>query len=90
MFGDAIEDMARISLKFAGVPITGLETLETVWRDPATPSASAKAANILQAQAQGVVSASTARDALPLTPEQKAYETSLDAQRGQLKATLGL
>lgn len=74
MFGDAIEDTARLALEMQGQPVAGLETLELQWRDPALTSASAKSANILQAHAQGVVSAQTARDYLQLTPEQKARE----------------
>ena len=44
------------------------------WRDPATPSQSAVIASALQAQAQGVISAETAREFMRLTPEQKARE----------------
>ncbi|MDU6778581.1 MAG: hypothetical protein E6424_10800 [Actinomyces urogenitalis] len=51
-----------------------LSTLEVQWRDPATPSQSAYTAAMLQAQAQGVISSATARDALRLTPEQQARE----------------
>ncbi|PWH05202.1 hypothetical protein DEO23_14065 [Brachybacterium endophyticum] len=74
MFGDPIEDTARLALEMQGQKVAGLETLELQWRDPALTSASAKSANILQAHAQGVVSAQTARDYLQLTPEQKARE----------------
>lgn len=76
MFGDALEDVARLALEMEGKAAAGLETLELQWRDPAFTSVSAKAANMLQAHAQGVVSAQTAREYLQLTPEQKAREDS--------------
>ena len=79
MFGDALEDVARLALASQGVEAEGLELLEQQWRNPAQPSASARNAALLQAHAQGVVSAETAREGLQLTPEQMARE---DARRG--------
>lgn len=76
MFGDALEDLAKLALEFEGVEVEGIETLKLHWRDPAIPSASAKAANFMQAHAQGVVSAETARDGLGLSPAQKARENA--------------
>lgn len=79
LFGDAWEQVMRISLDMYR-PAGSQEPvgLETLWRDPATPSKSAKAANALQAHAQGILSAHTAREALDLTPEQRAYEDALE------------
>ena len=77
-FGDAWEQVMRIGLEMHGHQVEA-PTLETLWRDPATPSQSAKAANLLQAQAQGVISEKTAREGLPLTPEQRAYEEAQQA-----------
>lgn len=74
LFGDAFEELARLGLAMVGSRVEGLELLECVWRDPATPSFSSKAENALRAQAQGVISAETARDYLSLTPEQKRRE----------------
>lgn len=76
VFGDALEQLALVALQLAGEDVSGMGTLECVWRDPATPSVSAKAANALQAQAQGVITAETAREFLALTPEQKRREAS--------------
>lgn len=76
MFGDALEDLARLALEFEGVAPGGLDTLKLHWRDPALPSASAKAMNMLQAHSQGVLSAETARDGLGLSPAQKARENA--------------
>lgn len=76
VFGDSLEALALLALQLDGVDVSGMDTLECVWRDPATPSVSAKAANALQAQAQGVITAETAREFLALTPEQKRREAA--------------
>lgn len=83
-FGDSWEKAMRIALEMFGHPIDTADTLEALWRDPATPSQSAKAANLLQAQAQGIITAKTAREGLPLTPEQRAYEDAQNAGGGEL------
>lgn len=83
-FGDAWEQAMRIALDMFGHHIDEADTLEVLWRDPATPSQSAKAANMLQAHAQGVISAKTAREGLPLTPEQRAYEDANQGAGGEL------
>lgn len=85
MFGDALEDLAKLALEFEGVAVEGLDTLKLHWRDPALPSASAKAANLLQAHVQGVVSPETARDGLGLSPAQKARENA--RSESQLRAS---
>lgn len=81
MFGDALEDVAKLALEMEGRTPANVETLEMQWRDPALTSVSAKSANMLQAHAQGVISAETARDGLQLSPEQKARE---DARSGNV------
>lgn len=78
LFGDAWESWARIVLAFNGLDYSRAGALSTVWRDIAVPSNSAKAAHLLQAHAQGVISARTARDGLPLSPEQRARENHND------------
>ena len=50
------------------------QQLEVQWRDPATASESARQASLLQAHAQGVIDAETAREGLRLTPEQMSRE----------------
>lgn len=76
MFGDSLEDVARLALEIGGVEVEAPETLEQRWRDPATASESARGALLLQAHAQGVISAETAREGLRLTPEQLARESA--------------
>lgn len=80
VFGDAWEQWARVVIALQGGSLDGTDTLSTVWRDIAVPSNSAKAAHLLQAHAQGVISAHTARDGLPLTPEQRAREDKNDIE----------
>ena len=66
----------------------GLETLEVMWADAASPSASAQMSIAMQAEAQGVISPETARDFMHLSPEQMERENrrqnDLDAMAGQI------
>ena len=80
IFGDAWEDWARIVLALKKIDISPLRTLTSVWSDIATSSQSAKAAQLLQGHAQGVITARTARDGMPLTPEQRAYENAREVE----------
>ena len=75
MFGDAIEEVMRIALDMYKIrSYADTQQLEMQWRDPATASESARQAALLQAHAQGVIDAETAREGLRLTPEQMARE----------------
>lgn len=78
IFGDAVEDIARMVLALAGVEVDGLETLEARWRDPAVASISSRNALMLQAHAQGIITEETAREYLGLSPEQMARERHTD------------
>ena len=80
LFGDAWEKWARIVLALGGFEVTLRDRVNTVWADIAVASTAAKTASLLQAHAQGVVSARTARDGLPLTPEQRAREDRAEAE----------
>lgn len=77
-FGDALEDLAKLALAMEGRRPENIDALQLHWRDPAKASASAKAAGLLQAHQQGIVSAQTARDGLSLSPAQKARENGQD------------
>lgn len=83
LFGDAWEKWARVVLAMSGLP-GGDMPLNTVWRDIAIPSNSAKSAYLLQAHAQGVISSRTAREGLPLTPEQRTRENNDAAGRADV------
>lgn len=90
LFGDPIEEAMTIALEMYGKAPEGIEYLETSWRDVATPSKSAKSANILQAHSQGVVTAHTAREYLELTPAQRAYEDQQEDSANALMRSVGL
>ncbi len=86
LFGDAAEDIARLCLDAARISTDGLETLEARWRDPSVASPAARNAQILQAQAQGIITKETAREFLGLSPEQIARENIYDTNS---RAVLG-
>lgn len=81
IFGDPVEEIARMVLALAGVQTEGLDTLEARWRDPAVASLSARNALMLQAHAQGVISEETAREFLGLSPEQMSRDSRLDQRQ---------
>lgn len=89
MFGDDLEDVARIALEMYDQLPEDHDLLELRWRDPATPSESARTAALLQAQAQGVIGAETAREGLRLTPQQLARENAQSASMARSLGQLG-
>ena len=78
IFGDALEDVARLALALYDKLPDNASQLGLQWRDPATPSQNARTAALLQAHAQGVISAETAREGMRLTPEQREREQAND------------
>lgn len=89
MFGDSLEQVFRLALRAEGHDIDNMDSLEMRWRDPATASESARAAYLLQAHAQGIISAETARDGLRLTPQQVARERELSETTYRATQQLG-
>lgn len=90
IFGDALEDLARVVLRVAGMSVDGLEVLEAVWRDVATPSKTAQQAMAYQAFQAGAISARTMRDFLDLTPAQREREDARElAAEGMGKVITG-
>lgn len=87
-FSDALERIARIIAVMNGESPEGLETLEVMWADAASPSASAQMSIAMQAESQGVISPETARDFMHLSPEQLERESrrqdDLDSMAGQI------
>lgn len=73
-FADSLERIARTVCVMGGFDLAGPTALEVQWRDAAAPSVSAMMASALQAQAQGVLSAQTARDFMMLSPQQRERE----------------
>lgn len=94
-FGASWEQWARVNLAFEGVPVgeinSKLTNLLTAWADVSLPSIAARNQAILQANAQGVISGRTAREVLPLTPEQRSRENKREAELEKIgKFTEGL
>ena len=73
-FADSLERIARTVCMMGGFDLVEPTALEVQWRDAAAPSVSAMMASALQAQAQGVLSAQTARDFMMLSPQQRERE----------------
>lgn len=86
MLGDVWTQWAKVVLAVEGFDPSKVGNVSTVWRDVASSSVSARSANLLQAHAQGVVSARTARDALQLTPEQKKRENAREERASGVSA----
>lgn len=78
VFGDAWAKWARVNLALDGVDKGVIEEklndLSVAWSDVSLPSVAARNQAILQAHSQGILSSRTAREVLPLTPEQRKRE----------------
>lgn len=94
ILGDAWERAMRVALLVMGQQLT-IEhfRMETVWRDPATPTYAAKAdaAAKLYANGTGIIPLEQARIDLGYTPEQRKQMQTWDSQSptGQLAAMYG-
>lgn len=82
-FGDYWEQAMRIAMLVMGKPLT-LDSfrMETVWRDPSTPTYASKAdaASKLYANGQGVIPLEQARIDMGYTPEQRRQMEEWDKQ----------
>lgn len=94
ILGDAWERAMRVALLVMGQQLT-IEhfRMETVWRDPATPTYAAKAdaASKLYANGTGVIPLEQARIDMGYTPEQRKQMQAWDSQSpaGQMAAMYG-
>lgn len=80
-FGGAIVEAMRVALDMYDVAdFKDSAALELRWRDPADANTASQKAALMQAHAQGIISAETAREGLGLTPEQLAREREEDAR----------
>ncbi|MGN0100750.1 MAG: phage portal protein [Dietzia sp.] len=79
-FGGAWEDVCRLILRFrTGTDDPEARRLETVWRDPSTPTEAQKADATVKKVDAGVITVSQAREDLGYTPEQRARMAEEDA-----------
>ena len=83
-FSDALERVGRLIIAMDGGSLEGLEGLEVAWRDAAAPSASARMANAIQANAQGVLSNETTLEFLGLSPQQMKRELTASSDVRQM------
>lgn len=83
-FSDSLEKVARLVVAMDGRSTDGLEALEVIWADAAAPSTSAQMATAMQAQAQDIISAETAREFMRLSPEQLRREAERDEERREM------
>lgn len=95
MFGDSFERVMRIALVVMGQKLTMDHfRMETVWRDPGTPTFQAKAdaTTKLYANGTGVIPLEQARIDMGYTPEQRLQMQEWDKQSpmGQMGAMYGL
>lgn len=56
VFGGAWEQTMRLCQLFAGLDTSGSEALETIWRDPSTPTEAAKADAAVKLKSSGILS----------------------------------
>lgn len=89
IFGDDMVEVMLIALEMHGKLPENFEDLSLQWRDPATPSESSRSASLLQAHAQGVISAETAREGLRLSPAQLARENATSGALRTYRSELG-
>lgn len=90
VFSDAFTQWGRVVLAYEGESRQTIEdklgSLDTLWRDIAFPSVASKNQAILQGHSQGLISARTAREHLPLTPQQQQRENILDREADDVAA----
>lgn len=69
-FGEAWEAVLRLALQVQGIDVTGTERMETIWRDPATPTIAQKADAAVKLFTAGVVPLRQVREDLGYSVEQ--------------------
>lgn len=77
--GGAWEDVQRLILRFkTGQWDPKAQTLETVWRDPSTPTVAQTADAVVKKVQAGIIPVEQAREDLGYTPEQRARMLEMD------------
>lgn len=78
-FGESWERVMRLALRFVGDDDAAARRLETVWRDPATPTYAAKADAVVKLHQSGIIPKEAAWEQMGFSPEYRAHLRSLDA-----------
>src|SRR5690606_27531093 len=82
VFGGAWEEVMRIAARIAGVEgDADLRLLETVWRNPATPTVAQRADAAVKLYTAGIATLEQAREDVGYTPAQRIDMAQQDAER---------
>lgn len=79
-FGEGWERVMRLALRFVGDDDTAARRLETVWRDPSTPTYAAKADAVVKLYAAGLLPQEAAWEQMGFSPEYRRHLRSLGSQ----------
>lgn len=71
MFGEAWEQAMRIAMRIAGRDEAGAERLETIWRDPSTPTVAARADAVTKLVQSGILPVEAAWEELGYSSERR-------------------
>lgn len=77
-FGEAWERVMRLALRFVGDDDTAGRRLETVWRDPSTPTYAAKADAVTKLFTSGIIPREAAREQMGWSSEYRRHLRALD------------
>lgn len=69
-FGESWEQVMRLALRVSGTDVEGADRMETIWRDPATPTVAQKADAAVKLFGAGVVPLRQVREDLGYSAEQ--------------------
>lgn len=75
--GEAWERVMRLALRFVGDDDTAARRLETVWRDPSTPTYAAKADAVVKLFQAGIIPQEAAWEQMGWSPEYRRHLRSL-------------
>lgn len=79
-FGEGWERVMRLALRFVGDDDTAARRLETVWRDPSTPTYAAKADAVVKLYTAGLLPQEAAWEQMGFSPEYRRHLRSLGSQ----------
>ena len=77
MFEQAWEQAIRLAMRIAGREDAGAARLETVWRDPSTPTYAARADAVTKLYSQGLLPMEAAWEQMGFSPEYRRHLRSL-------------
>lgn len=78
-FGEGWERVMRLALRFVGDDDAAARRLETVWRDPSTPTYAAKADAVVKLFQAGIIPQEAAWEQMGFSPEYRRHLRSLSS-----------